>query len=526
MSLTYANTTDVASRVAPSHNWRDLDPEGLLASLGLCLNKPESVIICIRCKYALIPSGEGVSKHLGNKHGVSAAARRGLKTFIVSLDFPDPNKVALRTDGGLPHPDLLILQGVVCNLCPFRSTSRDLMRRHMSKAHNEKSGRNDGLGDGVRDNVSLQSWTQSGPRKYWIVEPPVIAVLPDVDAHLECSPRRRAFLATLHEGEQRRLAQIDKDRSEIDDGPDDITLTGPWMRRTGWATTFAGADRCLLRLLCQNPAVSGRHLELGCYGTRRMYSSADDEQRLAAIGRAVDHFFDRCEDTVRHTDHSIRCWLKSQLPGRSYKAPFEIPGREATIKQYRRWWKRMMYVSFRLYRIDDAARDEFLRVRLSDKQKEAFQLVWATAHALVQNNEGGIDEMEEEDEIEEEIENDEEDEDDNDDEEEEDADDSNYADDGGEEGEDDENGTGSEYVDEIPQSSGIGNGMPFRDMAHILDMLTFTLSTIYDSNQSHGGGACGFHRQAFGVSLCRGVPRQPVHFHHHRLLQCTDWHLL
>jgi hypothetical protein len=144
----------------------------------------------------------------------------------------------------------------------------------------------------------------------------------------------------------------------------------------------------------------------------------------------------------------------------------------------------------------------------------------------VQNNEGGIDEMEEEDEIEEEIENDEEDEDDNDDEDEEDADDSNYADDGGEEGEDDEDGTASEYVDEIPQSSGIGNGMPSRDMAHILDTLTFTLSTIYDSNQSHGGGACGFRRQAFGVSLCRGVPRQPVHFHHHRLLQCTDWHLL
>jgi hypothetical protein len=428
----------------------------LLASLGLCLNKPESVIICTRCKYALQPSADTISKHLAVKHQTSATARRGLTAFVRSLVLQDPNKLALRTDGCLPHPDLLILQGVACKLCLFRSTSRDLMQRHMSKEHEQRTGQKDCLGDNVRDNLSLQSWTQSGPRSYWIVEPAVDTVLPEVGTHMEGSPRRRAMVSTIHEEEEQHLAQLDRDCSAIDEEPDDIALIGPWMRRTGWATTFAGADRRLLSLLSQSPAVGGRHLELGCYGTRILYSTADDERHLVAIGRAVDRFFDRCEDTARHTEHSIRCWLKSQIPGRPYKAPFEIPGRQTTTTRYRRWWKRMMYAFFRLYRIDDAARDEFLRMRLSDKQREALELVWTTAQVHVRNTEEGIDEMDVE-------ENDDEDDIEHEDEEEEyddDEDDEDDVDDDGEEEDDEEYGTSDGNVHETPRNRGIDNGIP------------------------------------------------------------------
>jgi hypothetical protein len=463
-----------------TQKWENLDPEDMdsrLATLGLCLNKPESAIICMRCKYALNPSAVGISKHLWEKHQVPPAARKGLKVFVVSLRLDDPNKLALRTDGCRPHPHLLIQQGVACKRCLFRSTSRDLMRRHMSKEHSQKSGRNKWLGDGIHDNVSLQSWTQNGARGYWLVRPLDDTVLPDIESSSECSPRRRAMVASIHEEEQQRLAQLDQNRSVTDNGTEDIALTSTWMRRTGWAKTFKGADRRLLSLLSQRPAVDGHSLELGCYGTRVLYSSADDERRLVAIAQAVDHFFDRCEDTARHTEHSIRCWLRSNIPGRSYKAPFELPGRESTIKQYRAWWKRMMFVFFRLYRLDHVARDRYLSVQLSDEQKEAFGLVWATAQVSAHNNGGGNDgtededegeheheheeaagaaeEAEEEDEEQEEREEQEEDEDDEDDEDNEDNED-NYDEGKLEEEED----TSDDYGGEVLRNSGPENGIP------------------------------------------------------------------
>jgi hypothetical protein len=244
------------------------------------------------------------------------------------------------------------------------------------------------------------------------------------------------------------------------------------MRRTGWATTFAGADRRLLSLLIQNPAVDGHRLALGRYGTRVLYSSADDERRIVAIAGAVDRFFDRCEDTVRNTEHSIRCWLRSQIPGRSYKAPFEIPGRKQTITQYRTWWKRMMFTLFRLYRLEDAARDEFLRVQLSDKQREALRLVWASAQVSLQNNSGENNDMEDEEENEDEGQHrqqheydDEEEEDDDYSDDDSDADDSDDDDEEREEKnleeeeEDEGDGPSDRFVEEFPRNSGIRNGI-------------------------------------------------------------------
>jgi hypothetical protein len=44
--------------------------------------------------------------------------------------------------------------------------------------------------------------------------------------------------------------------------------------------------------------------------------------------------------------------------------------------RYRSFWKGMLWVNLRLYRIDDALRDEFLRVKLSDKQRAAIKQLW------------------------------------------------------------------------------------------------------------------------------------------------------
>jgi hypothetical protein len=148
---------------------------------------------------------------------------------------------------------------------------------------------------------------------------------------INCSPRRLKRVAILHREEQLRLAEKNGvGLQQTDTGASDVTLTSNWIRRTGWTTTFAGADRNLLAALGERPVENGRRLRLGRYGQRELYSSADDERQLFLIGQAVDHFFSRCEDTLRHTDVSTRCWLRSQTRGRPYKSPFELPRREST----------------------------------------------------------------------------------------------------------------------------------------------------------------------------------------------------
>lgn len=181
----------------------------------------------------------------------------------------------------------------------------------------------------------------------------------------------------MHKHEQLHITAKDQSHSATGIGSDDLALTSNWLRRTGWATTFAATDRLLLLMLAERPAVGGYRLALGRYGETEMYSSNDDERRLQAIGDAVDCFFDQCEDTARNTDHSIRCWLRSQVPGRPYKAPFELPGRASTTTKYRGYWKRLLYFVFRLYRLDQAAQENYLGFRLSCRQCKAVEEAWA-----------------------------------------------------------------------------------------------------------------------------------------------------
>lgn len=291
------------------------------------------------------------------------------------LNLPDPNQLDLLRDHCTPHPHLAIQTGAACRQCDYRSTSLDLVRRHMSKKHRCKSDRKHWLRDNIDTDVRLQSWTLNGARGYWVIQGKASPA--DAIANLDCSPLRHQQVTAMHEEETQRLAERFNNHAATDTGIDDLALTSNWIRRTGWASTFADVNRRLLQALSQSPAWDGRRLQLGEHGARALYSSADDERRLLRIGLAVDHFFNQCEDTARHTDHSIRCWLRSHIPGRPYKAPFELPGRSTTTVKYRSLWKSSFYLFLRLSWLDSAACDELLRGRLSARQQKAIRLLWA-----------------------------------------------------------------------------------------------------------------------------------------------------
>jgi hypothetical protein len=155
-----------------------------------------------------------------------------------------------------------------------------------------------------------------------------------------------------------------------------MALNTNWMRRTGWAETFAGADRKLLVQLAQIPRNIERDLALDVYDGIAIYSSRKDECRLSYLVTALDHVFDRCEDTVRHTDVSIRCLLRSSYPDRTYKAPFELVGRKATTEGYRRLFKKAVCFCERFWRLDSAARQKLLNRSLTDAQDQSLRKLW------------------------------------------------------------------------------------------------------------------------------------------------------
>ena len=113
----------------------EIDLTRKLHGLGLVLNRPKPAIICIRCKFALQPSGASVSRHIAEKHGVPTCDRRELASYVDTLHLPDPKTLEGRKNGSEPHPHLLVSTGAGCPHCSFFSKSVKIVQRHLASSH-------------------------------------------------------------------------------------------------------------------------------------------------------------------------------------------------------------------------------------------------------------------------------------------------------------------------------------------------------------------------------------------------------
>lgn len=349
-----------------------------LGALGLYLNAPEPTIICCRCRFALKASVNSIVKHVAEKHHVSKSACNELKKLLCPLTLLDPKELSLRSDGSLPHPHLLTQRGAACKHCTYKTTSIGMLGRHLSKSHGMKRKTSGWIRDEINDGISLQSWDQNGACGYWIVKPDGPAPVPGQfdDSMHQTSLPRLSRLEELHSTERQRIANR-LSAAATDAGSTDMALTTNWMRRAGWDEMFAGANRKLLVILSQLPYNVNEDLCLGVYGDTKLFSSREDEGRLMHIIAAIDRMFDRCEDTVRHTDISIRCWLRGQYPDRPYKAPFELVGRKATTDKYRRLLKRCVCFLIRFWRLEGDVRQSLLKRSMTESQCQALTEIWS-----------------------------------------------------------------------------------------------------------------------------------------------------
>jgi hypothetical protein len=161
-----------------------------------------------------------------------------------------------------------------------------------------------------------------------------------------------------------------------DGNQEDPLLLSNWMRRTSWATTFAGTNLHLLGKLSGTTWTSDDEGEANDNRSTAVVISAVEERDFAVVGAAIDRFLDQCEDTLRHPDHSIRCCLRSHFPGRSYNSPFEIPARNSTRMRYRSLWERMVYFCIRVYLPGHDFRKDILRLPFSADLQLATERLW------------------------------------------------------------------------------------------------------------------------------------------------------
>ncbi|OAG07810.1 uncharacterized protein CC84DRAFT_1161884 [Paraphaeosphaeria sporulosa] len=82
---------------------------------------------------------------------------------------------------------------------------------------------------------------------------------------------RLSRLEALHRKERDSLLARQK-ASATDSGNTDMALNTNWMRRTGWAKTFADSDRSFLAKVAQMPQVAEHGLLLGTSNGTDLYS--------------------------------------------------------------------------------------------------------------------------------------------------------------------------------------------------------------------------------------------------------------
>ncbi|KAM6505404.1 hypothetical protein FSOLCH5_014623 [Fusarium solani] len=145
-----------------------------LETLSLYYNLPEAAIICTKCGFALSP--KRASEHPGKKHGIARSAPHGLKPLLSSLNLPDPDTLALTSDGSRPHPYLMVQVASSCKHCGLRSASEKVLADHLRAKHRDKlelatgkQTRQHRLRDHIQQGVLFQSWTFNNTRRSWLV---------------------------------------------------------------------------------------------------------------------------------------------------------------------------------------------------------------------------------------------------------------------------------------------------------------------------------------------------------------------
>lgn len=198
----------------------------------------------------------------------------------------------------------------------------------------------------------------------------------------EVSARLRQRVEELHAQELQHLSNKDGKHAGGGGQQTDKTsaasaaLMSSWMRRTGWDDLFKDAHRDVLITLLTPPYTHSSSLRPAIHNGRTLVSPAADEDKLRLMMAALDRLIDRCCDTIRHTDVSMRRWLRGRFADRPFKAPFELVSRPESERKYRRLIKRFLCFWLRLWRLPRQTSNALACRTPSKAQRHMLQSIW------------------------------------------------------------------------------------------------------------------------------------------------------
>jgi hypothetical protein len=136
----------------------DIDPSWL-QELGLAIGTPERTLICCPCQHAVLSQPRSAWQHLSTVHCIDDRHKVKLDC-LASLDLTDIPQLQPRRDHSDADPLLKTISGFACLHCADRTSSEQLLWRHLSSRHH--IARIEVKADQDYRHILLQQWAISG----------------------------------------------------------------------------------------------------------------------------------------------------------------------------------------------------------------------------------------------------------------------------------------------------------------------------------------------------------------------------
>lgn len=313
--------------------------------------------------------------HLDYSHRlVPAWRRRKLEAQFLPLNAHEAWEDLQPWPDGSPPLSYLHdpVPGFYCAYCPvFKTINSAYLRRHHVEVHPHEARRL----SAEATKCFLQSWAQNKRHRiYWQVDATCVnAGISPTDMSPSTSRPVQDDFEDILEAEQEEQACLlqEHDQAPALDGDLEHDENSDWLRGCEWPRWFAHRPLSLIVAMSQLPAADPRtDLFLGCRHGVDYFSEAGAEQTLRRLLTATTLVFTRCEDTLKSTPRTLRCWLRSwsslYLP-----YPFEMVKQDSTRRRYYRYFQQFLCYVFRVWTIARRLKErtvDLTRLELPEKQ--------------------------------------------------------------------------------------------------------------------------------------------------------------
>ncbi|KFZ04594.1 hypothetical protein V502_10033, partial [Pseudogymnoascus sp. VKM F-4520 (FW-2644)] len=324
------------------------------------------------CRKAVTPAS--LVDHLRRIHKTPLRIRREVAQFVEDFPFSyDHLTVELPLDGSAPQPVIPVVDGFLCQECPFKSSSRKVERMHWNKVHGIKRGNDEDQFCTVR----LQTWFRDNRERFWVVE-----------GNQRGEAGESASIPVGENGEHGTNSDEDEYDGNGIEKSDDLQLLE--QLRQEYQQYDADEEQRRLQLAENIPPTendSWLHftkwngvLSASRHDIRKTYSFVRKpdtaEFELERVLQAWDRIVNRCLDTLGDVDNiDVLKWLQSPRQEEPASRPFRLPQSGYTLVKYGGLWHHFLCYVFRTAPDDEWEESTETGVWYTLKQRKSIRRI-------------------------------------------------------------------------------------------------------------------------------------------------------